>query len=133
MKFDSQYCGEVHIIKEDDWVSAQSLNADFWENELAKEIVLSQNMKLCKEEIAVYCIYAITFYGFFPVEIADGWRKNHDYCTQSKMKRRKSIIKELTVPNSSFTYDDLAYLLHIQNMVHDMIIILLLILWLRYA
>lgn len=114
MKPNSQFCGEVHIIKEDDWVSVQSLDTDFWENELAKEIVLPRNMKLCKEEIAAYCIYDITFYGFSPEEITDGWRRNPDYNTQSKMERRKSIIQELTVPDSSFTYDDLAYLLHIQ-------------------
>lgn len=53
------------IEQEEDRVSVQSLDGDSWENELAKELVLSNNATLSKEEIAAHCIYDITFYGFF--------------------------------------------------------------------
>ena len=97
----------------EDWVSVQSLDADFWENELAKELVLPKNGALSKEKIAAHCIYDITFYGFFPAEIIENFWKSHTPM-QSKMERRKSIIQELTVPESSFTYKDLAYLLEVE-------------------
>lgn len=63
--------------------------------------------------MAAYCLYDITFYGFSPAERAENWRKNHGN-VQSKMKRRMSIIQELTVPGSSFTYKDVAYLLQVE-------------------
>ena len=95
-----EFVGKVWIEQEEDWISIQSLDADFWENELAKEI-------------AAHCIYDITFYGFSPAEIIENFWKNHG-SIQSKMERRKSIIQELTVSGSSFTYKDLAYLLQVE-------------------
>ena len=91
----------------------QSLDGDFWEKELAKELVLSKNATLNKEEIAAHCIYDITFYGFSPAERIENFWKSHAPI-QNKMERRKSIIRELTVPRSSFTYKDLAYLLEVE-------------------
>ena len=99
--------------QEEDWVSVQSLDGDSWENELAKELVLSNNATLSKEEIAAHCIYDITFYGFSPAEIIENFWKSHGPI-QSKMERRESIIQELTVSGSSFTYKDLAYLLQVE-------------------
>ena len=108
-----EFVGKVWIEQEEDWISIQSLDADFWENELAKELVLPRNTTLSKEKIAAHCIYDITFYGFSPAEIIENFWKNHG-SIQSKMERRKSIIQELTVSGSSFTYKDLAYLLQVE-------------------
>ena len=113
MQPNPKFVGKVWIEQEEDWVSVQSLDADFWENELAKELVLPKNSTLNKEEIAAHCIYDITFYGFSPAEIIENFWKNHG-SIQSKMERRKSIIQELTVSGSSFTYKDLAYLLQVE-------------------
>lgn len=113
MQPNPKFVGKVWIEQEEDWVSVQSLDADFWENELAKELVLPKNATLNKEEIAAHCIYDITFYGFSPAEIIENFWKNHG-SIQSKMERRKSIIQELTVSGSSFTYKDLAYLLQVE-------------------
>ena len=113
MQPNPKFVGKVWIEQEEDWVSVQSLDADFWENELAKELVLLKNATLNKEEIAAHCIYDITFYGFSPAEIIENFWKNHG-SIQSKMERRKSIIQELTVSGSSFTYKDLAYLLQVE-------------------
>ena len=108
-----EFVGKVWIEQEEDWISIQSLDADFWENELAKELVLPRNTTLSKEKIAAHCIYDITFYGFSPAERIENFWKSHAPM-QSKMERRKSIIQELTVPGSSFVHKDLAYLLEVE-------------------
>ena len=113
MQPNPEFVGKVWIEQEEDWISIQSLDADFWENELAKELVLPKNTTLSKEKIAAHCIYDITFYGFSPAEIIENFWKNHG-SIQSKMERRKSIIQELTVSGSSFMYKDLAYLLDVE-------------------
>lgn len=113
MQPNPKFAGKVWIVQEEDWVSVQSLDGDSWENELAKKLVLSNNATLSKEEIAAHCIYDITFYGFSPAERIENFWKSHGPI-QSKMERRESIIQELTVSGSSFTYKDLAYLLQVE-------------------
>ena len=106
MQPNPKFAGKVWIVQEEDWVSVQSLDGD-------KKLVLSNNATLSKEEIAVHCIYDITFYGFSPAERIDNFWKSHGPI-QSKMERRESIIQELTVSGSSFMYKDLAYLLQVE-------------------
>lgn len=113
MQPNPEFVETVRIVQKEDWVSVQSLDADFWENELAKELVLPQDTTLSKEEIAAYCIYDITFYGFSQEERTENFWRSHGPL-QSKMELRKSIIQDLTVPGSSFTYKDLAYLLQVE-------------------
>ena len=110
MQPNPKFAGKVWIEQEEDWVSVQSLDGDSWENELAKELVLSKDATLSKEEIAAHCIYDITFYSFSPAEIIENFWKSHGPM-QSKMERS---IQELTVSGSSFTYKDLAYLLQVE-------------------
>ena len=62
-----KFAEKVCIEQKEDLINIQSLDADFWENEMAKELVLPKNATLNKEEIAAHCIYDITFYGFSPV------------------------------------------------------------------
>ena len=113
MEPNPKFAEKVCIEQKEDLINIQSLDADFWENELAKELVLPKNATLNKEEIAAHCIYDITFYGFSPAEIIENFWKSHG-TIQSKMERRESIIQELTVSRSSFTYKDLAYLLQVE-------------------
>lgn len=42
------------------------LDGDIWEDALAKEIVIGENVNLSIEEIAAKCLWEITFYGFTP-------------------------------------------------------------------
>ena len=46
MQPNPKFAGKVWIEQEEDWVSVQSLDGDSWENELAKELVLSNNATL---------------------------------------------------------------------------------------
>ena len=48
-----EFVGKVWIEQEEDWISIQSLDADFWENELAKELVLPRNTTLSKEKMTL--------------------------------------------------------------------------------
>ena len=113
MQPNPKFIGKVLIEQEEDGVSVHSLDADFWEHELAKELVLPENANLSNEEVAAHCIYDITFYGFSPAERIENFWKSHAPI-QSKMERRKSIIQELTVSGSSFMHKDLAYLLEVE-------------------
>ena len=51
---------------DDQWIGVFHLDDDYWENELAKEIVVGENIYLSIEEIAAKCLWEITFYGFTP-------------------------------------------------------------------
>ena len=99
MEPNPKFAEKVCIEQKEDLINIQSLDADFWENELAKELVLPKNATLNKEEI--------------PVERIENFWKSHAPM-QSKMERRKAIIQELTVPGSSFMYKDLAYLIEVE-------------------
>lgn len=56
---------------EDQWIGVFHLDGDYWEDALAKEIVIGENVDLPIEEIAAKCLWEITFYGFSPDEIHD--------------------------------------------------------------
>lgn len=51
---------------DDQWIGVFHLDDDYWENELAKEIVIGENVDLPLEEIAAKCLWELTFYGFTP-------------------------------------------------------------------
>ena len=48
------------------WIGVFHLDGDYWEDALAKEIVIGENVGLSIEEIAAKCLWEITFYGFTP-------------------------------------------------------------------
>lgn len=51
---------------DDKWIGVFHLDGDYWEDALAKEIVIGENVDLSIEEIAAKCLWEITFYGFTP-------------------------------------------------------------------
>ena len=51
---------------DDRWIGVFHLDGDYWEDALAKEIVIGENVDLSIEEIAAKCLWEITFYGFTP-------------------------------------------------------------------
>lgn len=62
-----EWCkGEVE--GETRWIEVFHLNDDCWENELAKEILIGNDVNLPLEEIAMLCLWEITYYGFSPME-----------------------------------------------------------------
>lgn len=51
---------------DDQWIGVFHLDGDYWEDALAKEITIGENVDLPIEEIAAKCLWEITFYGFTP-------------------------------------------------------------------
>ena len=52
---------EMYLYEDD-------FESDYWPTNLGKEIVLGENVELSDEEIAAYCLFHITIYGFSPEE-----------------------------------------------------------------
>ena len=60
-------------MKEDGTKSTRvsSLDDDVWEKELAKELVFPDGLSISMEELAMHCLWEITFYGFSPADVND--------------------------------------------------------------
>ncbi len=72
MKPSENFKGEVRVewsgeeYGDEQWIGVFHLDGDYWEDALAKEIVIGDNVDLPIEEIAAKCLWEITFYGFTP-------------------------------------------------------------------
>lgn len=49
-------------------ISIHWLDDNSWDVELAKELVMPEGIEVCNEELAAYCLWEITYYGFSPDE-----------------------------------------------------------------
>ena len=72
MKPSENFKGEARVewsgeeYGDEQWIGVFHLDGDYWEDALAKEIVIGENVDLPIEEIAAKCLWEITFYGFTP-------------------------------------------------------------------
>lgn len=72
MKPSDKFKGEARVewsgeeYGDEQWIGVFHLDGDYWEDALAKEIVIGENIDLSIEEIAAKCLWEITFYGFTP-------------------------------------------------------------------
>lgn len=59
------------------YICAQYLDGDSWENALAKELGCSPRIQedACWEKVAVKCLWELTYYGFFPDEIQETYEQ----------------------------------------------------------
>ena len=63
-------CGKVSLEwsdfepEEEKYVEVVHLAGDKWEDALAKEVVVADDLHLCEEEMAAHCLWEITFWGF---------------------------------------------------------------------
>ena len=84
MQPNPDYQGEVRVEWSGDeqdegrWIGVHHLAGDYWENDLAKEIVVADDVHLSIEEVAAKCLWEITFYGFSPREITQNVRSMCD-------------------------------------------------------
>ena len=46
-----------------------------WEEDLAKEIVVADDIHLTDEELAMHCLWEITYWGFSPDEREETWQR----------------------------------------------------------
>lgn len=74
MEPEPDYQGTVHIKwsgdedDEDRWISVSNLHDASWAQCLSKEIAVAEDVHLRLEELAMHCLWEITFYGFSPEE-----------------------------------------------------------------
>ena len=60
---------------EQKWIGVHHLDDNAWEKELAKEIIVADDVHLSLAELAMHCLWEITYWGFSPAEISEGWQK----------------------------------------------------------
>ncbi len=73
---------------------ARSLEGDYWESCLAKEIVLDDEVAASPAEIAACCLWHTSFYGFLPAEVTDTFNSWHEGkgLTQYYLKKFRDIL-----------------------------------------
>ena len=76
MEPDRDYRGKATVttsIREDGTRTTRVcyLDDDAWEKELAKELVFPDGLSVSMEELAMHCLWEITFYGFSPAGVKD--------------------------------------------------------------
>lgn len=82
MEPDKDFKGEARVEwsggeyeGEQKWIGVHHLDDNAWEKELAKEIIVADDMHLSLAELAMHCLWEITYWGFSPAEISEGWQK----------------------------------------------------------
>lgn len=81
MEPDKNFQGVINVSMSDEedsyngerYVQVSHLNDTSWEKDLAKKIVLDDNVSVSDEELAMHCLWEITFYGFSPQNIEDNF------------------------------------------------------------
>ena len=72
MKPSENFKGEARVewsgeeYGDEQWIGVFHLDGDYWEDALAKEIVIGENVDLPIDELAAKCLWELTFYGFTP-------------------------------------------------------------------
>ncbi len=60
---------------EEKWIGVDPMHDCTWEEDLAKEIVVADDIHLTKTEIAMHCLWEITYWGFSPAERQETWQR----------------------------------------------------------
>ena len=86
MEPDKDFKGEARVewsggVYEDEqkWIGVHHLDDNVWEKELAKEIIVADDVHLSLAELAMHCLWEITYWGFSPAEIREGWQERLRY------------------------------------------------------
>ena len=60
---------------EEKWIGVNPMHDCTWEEDLAKEIVVADDVHISQIEIAMHCLWEITYWGFSPAERLEIWRQ----------------------------------------------------------
>lgn len=78
--------GEIHVEwsggefeGEEKWINVGPMHNSSWEEDLAKDIVMADDVHLTPAELAMHCLWEITYWGFSPAEIKEGWQERLVY------------------------------------------------------
>lgn len=82
MKPDTEFKGEIHVEWsggvfecEEKWIRVEPMHDSSWEEDLAKEIVIADDVHLSPAELAMHCLWEITYWGFSPAERQETWQR----------------------------------------------------------
>lgn len=82
MKPDTEFKGEIHVEWsggvfecEEKWIRVGPMHDCSWEEDLAKEIVIADDVHLSPAELAMHCLWEITYWGFSPAERQETWQR----------------------------------------------------------
>ena len=82
MKPDTEFKGEIHVEWsggvfecEEKWIRVGPMHDCSWEEDLAKEIVIADDVHLSPAELAMHCLWEITYWGFSPDEREETWQR----------------------------------------------------------
>lgn len=88
------------------WLNVSGIHVN-WEAALNYDIVIADNVRLPLEELAMHCLWEITFWGFSPEEEFETYKRKHDFPKITNeyevalMKLRESIWKHQVRRKSS--------------------------------
>lgn len=60
---------------EEKWIGVSPMHDCTWEEDLAKEIVVANDVHLTLAELAMHCLWEITYWGFSPDEREETWQR----------------------------------------------------------
>ena len=60
---------------EEKWIGVSPMHDCTWEEDLAKEIVVADDVHLTLAELAMHCLWEITYWGFSPDEREETWQR----------------------------------------------------------
>lgn len=60
---------------EEKWIGVGSMHDSSWEEDLAKDIAIANDVHLSPEELTMHCLWEITYWGFSPAERQETWRQ----------------------------------------------------------
>ena len=76
------YKGKIHIgwsgeefEGEEKWISVGPMHDSSWKEDLAKDIVVANDVRLSPAELAMHCLWEITYWGFSPSERQETWQQ----------------------------------------------------------
>ncbi len=77
-----EFNGKIHVEwsggefgNEEKWISVGPMHDSGWEEDLAKDIVIADDVHLTPAELAMHCLWEITYWGFSPLERQETWRQ----------------------------------------------------------
>lgn len=60
---------------EEKWIGVSPMHDCTWEEDLAKEIVVADDVHISQIELAMHCLWEITYWGFSPDEREETWQR----------------------------------------------------------
>lgn len=70
------------------YLDAYSMECDYWEHSLTKELIIAPDVKATNEEIAACCLWHTSFYGFFEKDLEETCIKHRLIRDDSSYKAR---------------------------------------------